>query len=60
MLVLYRREKRASLDEQIESMDQSEQADRSLATIPPPAGFEVAPPANPLPPPGSRVATSGN
>ena len=56
MLVLYRREKQASLDEQIESMDQSEQADQSLATIPPPAGFEDMPPPNPLPPPGFESA----
>lgn len=56
MLVLYRREKQASLDEQIESMDQSEQADQSLATISPPAGFEDMPPPNPLPPPGFESA----
>ena len=58
MLVLYRREKQAVVDEQIESMDQSEQADQSLATIPPPAGFEDMPPPNPLPPPGFESAPS--
>ena len=52
MLVLYRREKQAGLDEQIDSMEQSEQVDQSPATIPPPAGFEDMPPPNPLPPPG--------
>ncbi len=52
MLVLYRREKQLGIDEEIDSMDQSDEANQSLESIPPPAGFESMPAPNPLPPPG--------
>ncbi|MEE2759252.1 MAG: hypothetical protein VYA86_04660 [Candidatus Thermoplasmatota archaeon] len=52
MLVLYRREKQAGLDDEMDSLDHSEEASESLNNIPPPAGFEDVVATNPLPPPG--------
>ena len=57
MLVLYRREKQAGLEEELDSFEQSEEASQSLAQVQPPPGFENAlTPANPLPPPGFENA----
>ena len=63
MLVLYRREKQSAIDDEIDSLDQSEEATQSLESIPtsvlepesmpapnllPPPGFENMPPPNPV------------
>jgi len=52
MLVLYRREMQSQIDEEIDQFDQSEVVDTASAPVPPPLGFENAPPpVNMAPPP---------
>ena len=52
MLVLYRREKESSLIDEISELEQSGQVIESDALVPPPPGFENAPPPNLVAPPG--------
>ena len=61
MLVLYRREKQAQIDEEVDFHEQSEIIDIASDSVPPPLGFEnVPPPTNIAPPPGFENAPGPN
>ena len=61
MLVLYRREKQSQLDDEAALLEQSEIIDIASDSVPPPLGFENAPPpTNIAPPPGFEDAPGPN
>ena len=61
MLVLYRREKQAQIDEEADILEQSEMIDMASNPVAPPHGFENAPPpANITPPMGFEDAPGPN